>query len=212
MWGNATYRGNIYRYNCWHHIGNQTNPHEEPACGQAGIRLDDAISGTQIYGNVFYRSSAGRLGFGGVQIHGGKDNVIENNVFTECMAALSFSPWGDARWRQFVADAMNAADIDPSLYVKRYPELERLAEDHDVNRISRNLVLNCEDFLRRDSGRAVVLDNVVMSVGADAVQTTAQGIDLHALAPLMNQHGLAPIPFDEIGLYESGLRPSQPER
>ena len=212
MWGNATYRGNVYHYNYWHHIGNQVNPHEEPGCGQAGIRLDDAISGTQIFGNIFYRASAGRAGFGGVQIHGGKDNVIENNVFAECMAAISFSAWGEERWHTFVADAMNAPDIDPALYVERYPELERLAEDHDVNRVSRNLVLNCEEFLRRDSGRAVALDNVVTSEGTDALQPTEHGIDLHALAPLMTQHKLAPIPFDEIGLYESGLRPSRPER
>ena len=37
---NVTYRGNILRYNYWHDIGSGR------ACGQAGIRLDDAISGT----------------------------------------------------------------------------------------------------------------------------------------------------------------------
>ncbi|MEA1952649.1 MAG: right-handed parallel beta-helix repeat-containing protein, partial [Planctomycetota bacterium] len=65
MFGNATYRGNVYRYNYWHHIGIGRGGQEEPACGRAGIRLDDAISGTLIFGNVFYRCSAGKLGFGG---------------------------------------------------------------------------------------------------------------------------------------------------
>ena len=212
MWGNATFRGNVYRYNMWRYIGNQVNPQEAPECGQAGIRLDDAISGTLIYGNVFHRASAGRLGFGGVQIHGGKDNVIENNVFADCMAAISFSPWGDERWRKFVADAMAAADIDPVLYVARYPELERLADDCDVNRVSHNLAINCKQFLHRDSGRAIATDNVTTAEPDGAVQFAGQAIDLPALETAVAQAGLAPIPLAEIGLYESPLRASRPER
>ena len=212
MWGNATYRGNIYRHNYWHHIGNQVNPHDEPGCGHAGIRLDDAISGTLIEGNVFHRSSAGRAGFGGVQIHGGKDNLVDNNVFVECMAAISFSAWNEDRWKAFVAEAMNAPEIDPALYVQRYPELERLAEDHDVNRVSHNLVLNCEEFIRRDSGRSTVEDNIVTTLDAGALPVKDGALDLAALASLMKEHGLAPIPFDEIGLAEDGVRPKHEGR
>ena len=211
MWGNATYRGNVYRYNYWHHVGNQVNPHEEPACGQAGIRLDDAISGTHVYGNVFYRASAGRVGFGGVQIHGGKENVIENNVFVECMAAVSFSPWGEERWQKFVANAMVADDVDAELYLERYPELAQLAENHDANSIVRNLVVNCEEFLRRERGYNVFADNVLAPVADDALSTAEGGLNLEALVPLMQRHGLAPIPFGEIGLYECDLRAGLPE-
>jgi hypothetical protein len=66
MFGNPTFRGNVYRCNYWHHIGNWRGTGEQPKCGQAGIRLDDAICGTRIYGNVFEHCSAGKLGFGGV--------------------------------------------------------------------------------------------------------------------------------------------------
>jgi hypothetical protein len=207
MWGNATFRGNIYRYNYWHHIGNQADPHAAPDCGQAGIRLDDAISGTRIYGNVFYRSSAGKLGFGGVQIHGGKDNVIDNNVFVDCMAAISMSAWGEKRWHDFVANAMTAEDIDPVLYVERYPELARLAEDHDVNRFANNLVLNCEELVRRDSGRLVLEGNVVTNV--DMLPKEEGELDLTEILPLLREHELAPIPVEEIGLHESPLRTGQ---
>ena len=55
MWGDPAFRGNIFRCNYWHHIGNWRHPNEGPDCGQAGIRLDDAISGVLIYGNIFYR-------------------------------------------------------------------------------------------------------------------------------------------------------------
>mgnify|MGYP000293662063 CR=1 FL=1 len=103
MFGNPAYRGNVIRFNFWHHIGSGHN-----VAGQAGIRLDDFISAVHVYGNVFYRSAGGR--FGGVQIHGGKDNVVDNNLFVDCKYALSFSPWGNARWLERLArDSTKAA-------------------------------------------------------------------------------------------------------
>jgi len=40
-------------------------------------------------------------------------------------------------------------------------ELARLAEDHDVNTISRSLVFRCGEFLRRDRGQNRLADNLV---------------------------------------------------
>jgi len=81
MWGNPTFRGNVFRYNYWHDIGNTLG------VGQAGIRLDDWISGVVIYGNIFQRCARGN--FGGIQINQGSDNLIENNVFADCRTAVS---------------------------------------------------------------------------------------------------------------------------
>lgn len=97
IYGNPAYRGLMLRYNFWHHIGSGYN-----VAGQSGIRLDDFISDVLIYGNVFYRCAGGR--FGGVQIHGGKDNFVDNNLFIDCKAAVSFSPWGQTRWLQRLAE------------------------------------------------------------------------------------------------------------
>lgn len=198
MFGNATYRGNIYRYNYWHHIGNWKNRGAAPDLGRAGIRLDDAISGVLIYGNVFYRASAGLHGFGGVQIHGGKDNILDNNLFIDCAAAVSFSPWGEKRWRDFVKNAMDNQAIDPELYLRRYPELKALSENHDANHLWRNLAYNCKEFLRHDSKRNTLVDNQVSS-GPE-------------LAPpiLPGWPGMRPIPFNEIGLYHDRYRPTLP--
>ena len=200
MFGNPTYRGNVYRYNYWHHIGNWKNPGASPALGRAGIRLDDAICGVLIYGNVFYRASAGAHGFGGVQIHGGKDNILDNNVFIDCAAAISCSPWGDQRWRDYVKKALEADAIDATLYRQRYPELQNLAAAHDVNAISRNFSYNCGEFLRHDSKRNTVLDNQI---------TTGAEIRPPALP---NWPGLRPIPFAEIGLYRDQYRRSLPSQ
>ena len=56
IFGNPTFRGNIFRYNYWHHIGAWRETDEQPACGQCAIRLDDAISGTLIKGNIMERN------------------------------------------------------------------------------------------------------------------------------------------------------------
>ncbi|HQH70427.1 MAG TPA: hypothetical protein PK166_18675, partial [Candidatus Hydrogenedentes bacterium] len=111
-------------------------------------------------------------------------------------------------WREFVAKAMESPEIEPQLYLERYPELERLPEDHDVNTIARNLVLNCGEFIRRDSKRAILEDNVITTT--DAALTSDTGLNLQALAPFLSDQGLAPIPFGEIGLYGSAVRAQTP--
>jgi hypothetical protein len=197
MFGNPTYRGNVYRFNYWHHIGNWRARGEQPNCGQAGIRLDDAICGTLIYGNIFERCSTGKLGFGGVQIHGGKDNVVDNNVFIDCAAAISFSPWGENRWRDFVASALSAKGIDKALYLQRYPALASLVENPNRNAVYRNVLVRCGELLRRAPRSIEALDNTTLTEG-DAT--------LRPENPLFKRPGFAPIPVEEIGLYEDAFR------
>lgn len=205
MFGNPTFRGNVFRYNFWHHVGNQRNPTEEPDCGQAGIRLDDAISGQVVYGNVFYRCSAGKHGFGGVQIHGGKDNWIDNNLFIDCMAAVSFSPWDEGRWKEHTANALKAGDVDAALYLERYPDLARLAEGANVNLIGRNLALRCGEFLRRDRGYAQLFGNLATDQASGLTMSSES--DLRTIDPSAAiRFGLEPIPVTEIGLYGDEYR------
>jgi len=208
MWGNPTYRGNVFRFNWWHDIGNQVNPTEAPDCGHAGIRFDDAISGQYVHANVFERASAGRAGFGGVQIHGGKDNTINNCVFLECMVGISFIPWGEKRWKEFVAGKMDSADIDRDLYLERYPELKQLEENHDTNKVTNNLVINCGKFLFRDSERIYQENNVELKEKLSLpMETTKRWKYINYL---LKEHGLEPIPFENIGLYRCHYRKSVP--
>ena len=209
MWGSATYRGNIYRYNYWHHIGPQGESLEDVECGRAGIRLDDKISGTRLYGNIFYRASAGKAGFGGVQVHGGKDNLIDNNVFLQCMAAISFSTWGEERWRTSIENELKEKDIDPGLYLQRYPELKELADYHDRNYVRQNLILNCSEFIRRQTDQIQVSGNTVTTVDLATLTGENGKLDLYMLLPLMEEHGLSVLPVGEFGLYETPLRTPQ---
>ncbi len=75
-----TKRGTQIRYNYLHDIigfgqenGKWTSPHMN-----WGIYLDDGTCGTHVYGNIVARTI-----LGGVHIHGGRDNVIENNILVD---------------------------------------------------------------------------------------------------------------------------------
>ena len=197
MFGNPTYRGNVFRYNYWHHIGNWDGAGENPKCGQTGIRLDDAICGTVIYGNIFERCSVGKLGFGGVQIHGGKENIVDNNLFVDCSAAVSFSIWNEKRWLEFVNAALDNPQIDKTLYLKRYPDLALLKDNANVNHIWRNVALRCGEWFRRSHNRIDAIDNT---------QLAEMQFKPAADCPAFRQPGFAPIPVDEIGLYTDSYR------
>jgi hypothetical protein len=203
---NPSYRGNVLRYNFWHDIGSGGVP-----CGQAGVRLDDAICGMLIYGNVFHRCSHGL--FGGVQIHGGKENIVENNLFVDCDYAVSFSGWGANRWKSFLGEAARSGRVFTNeLYLARYPQLARLGDNADVNFLWRNLVVNCGGFLTRDRGIQDVMDNLIASADPGFVDAARQNFTLKNDARVFTQSGFRPIPFGEIGLYQSGHRASWPAR
>ena len=142
MWCDPSYRGNVMRYNYWQDI----NSGNDDPCGQAAIRFDDAISGALVYGNYFDNTSNGI--FGGVQIHGGQFNILDNNVFINCKIGVSWSAWGERRLRQFLDEPrikglMAAVDIDGELYRSRYPELPVAPELADSNSVWRNLFVSC---------------------------------------------------------------------
>ena len=168
------------------------------------------ISGTLIYGNIFRRCAAGRLGFGGVQIHGGKENVVDNNLFVDCATAVSFSPWGDQAWRERTASALDAGAIDRTLYLLRYPDLARLNENLNANHLWRNLVVNCGEFLRRNRGGARLLGNCV-ATNRTAFPDTARGVfQFGDAASLLERASFQPLPFNEIGLYRDAFRGELP--
>lgn len=210
MFGNPAYRGNEIRYNFWHHIGSGHN-----VAGQSGIRLDDFISGTLLYGNVFYRCAGGR--FGGIQIHGGKDNMADNNLFIDCRFAFSFSPWGGRRWLERLSRPGTQAaiqrggmDITKPPFSTRYPDLARMKENPDRNYIWRNLAVRCGQFSTRDRGVNEYLDNHAIQEDPGFAGPARRDFSLPPDAPIYRRFGFRPIPFGEIGLYEDAYRASWP--
>ncbi len=192
MWFNPSYQGIVIRYNQWSDMSGRTGHN-----GAAGVRLDDMISGVQIYGNVFER--CGSVIFGAVQIHGGKENVVENNLFYQCHAAVSFSPWGEKRWLEFLDKDVvqnklyKDVDTSSSLYQEKYPVLRDLRSNHDRNIVKNNLIVDCKElFLRNKNNVNVIKDNNVFPSGGKTVEQLC-GPDV------MKLYGLETIPIEKMG-------------
>ncbi len=189
MFGNPLYRGVVIRWNRWSDIRGGTHN------GAAGVRLDDMISGVAVHGNIFER--CGAVAFGGVQIHGGKENVVDGNLFLDCHAGVSFSRWGQKRWLESIQRFLQQAGQDP--YSSRYPDLALLKTDADVNIVSRNLFIRCESVFLRDGGVEQTALNAATTRSFD-LQAASQGGLVHddpRLKPLL----LEPIPLEEMGPY-----------
>jgi hypothetical protein len=115
-----TYRGNRIRYNYIHHTGGV-------GMGSMGIYMDDCVSGTEIYGNIFYKVQ--RAAFLG----GGRDHHVINNIFVECNHAVELDGRGldpSPTWREMVDKTMRQrlVDMPSGTYRERYPALKEL--DH----------------------------------------------------------------------------------
>lgn len=206
MWGNPTYRGVVYRYNYWYDIG---NPRE---VGQAGIRLDDAISGVLIYGNIFFRCAEGL--FGGVQIHGGKDNIVDHNLFVDCQGAVSFSTWGERRWREFLnlpetqRKTTKEVDLHSPPYATRYPGVADLESHADRNFIWRNAVIQCRQFLMRSPAVTETLGNYLSTRDPGFASLPKGDFRLPDNSALYDRLVWRPLPVSAIGLYPHPLRAS----
>ena len=184
MWGNPSYRGVVIRHNRWRDIGGG----DHAPCGQAGIRFDDAISGMLVYGNLFERTSTGN--FGGVQIHGGHNNIIDSNVFVDCNYGVSFSPWGMKRWNEYLnldriqKHLFTEVNIRTLPYSRRYPELAELGKKADINSFWRNTFIGCNTSFYKKPAGTDEWDNRSLPAGT----------------------ATAPHPFDAAGLYDDPMR------
>jgi hypothetical protein len=113
-----TYRGNRIRYNFIHDTGGV-------GMGSMGVYMDDNVSGTEIFGNVFYKVE--RAAFLG----GGRDHQVINNIFVDCNYAVELDGRGLDRspvWRGMVNDYMRQrlAEVPAALYRERYPAMKTL--------------------------------------------------------------------------------------
>jgi hypothetical protein len=194
MFGNPLYRGVSIRWNHWSNIVGGTH------CGAAGVRLDDMISGVTVQGNIFER--CGAVLFGGVQIHGGKENLIDGNVFLDCFAGISYSRWPPARWLESIDRFLPQASQPP--YAMEYPELKTLKDDPNVNYVCRNVFARCKPALLRAGGIQQTAVNVTTDQPLEMSQLfQPDGIRDHRY---VRRALLEQIPIDDIGPYDHSWR------
>ena len=196
MFYNYGYRGVVIRYNLWEDILGGS------LCGAAGVRFDDMVSGQTVYGNIF--RNVGAVHFGAVQIHGGKDNLVENNVFYRCRFGVSFSPWSQESWdnaleREEVKSKLHSeVDIDGPLYTGRYPALkEDIHKNVNRNIIKNNLAIGCFKMFNDERGYNVLQNNSALFMGESAEK--CKSIEYYLLPEVLEEYGLKPIPWKEIG-------------
>jgi len=186
-----SYRRLVFRYNHFRDItGGET------LCGAAGIRFDDLISGHIVYGNVF--ENCGGTQFGAVQIHGGKDNWVTNNVFYNCLYAISCTTWPLEHWKnQFKGqlDKCEKVDCFGPLYRLRYPELNQpVNENLNRNYSVDNLVVNVKQLYRNGGS--------LCESGNTHIEASDKPLSYYLNPSVLETYGLKEIPFDKIGVEE----------
>lgn len=217
-----TYRGNRIRHNFIHHTGGV-------GMGSMGVYMDDCVSGTEIFGNVFYRVHWA------VFLGGGRDHRVENNLFVECDPAVRADGRGldpSPVWRGMVDDTMRRRlrAVPLAFYRERYPALRSLDRYYGApdgpplvgadftgvppenNLIARNVCVGkwLELAWHAQPEWFNVRDNYV---GAEVGLVAPDQMDFRIQpdSPVWKT-GFQPIPFAQIGLQPDPLRQELEQR
>jgi len=203
-----TMRGNRIRHNYFHEISG-------PGLhGAMAVYLDDAASGTTVVGNVFYRAS--RAAF----IGGGRDNVIENNVFVECRPSVHVDARGLGWMHATVAPGglmhqrLAAMPYQQPPWSTRYPELARILEENPPaphgNRVVRNISVGGTWLnLEKAAEPGVTFENNLVDQDPHFVDADQRNFQLRPDSPAW-QLGFQKIPVEQIGLREDEWRQARP--
>lgn len=212
---NPSCRGNIIRYNFWHHIGSSMG------LGTAAIYFDDGDGGDTVFGNIFYRCGYPNKGsFGSVYSHGGHDNLAKNNIFIECERALGSSPWNNERWKNAINDAddthwqaklLKEVDITKPPYTTHYPALagfmDLTSEHLRINRALNNVFVRCA-AVSNGNWQVPLKENWSTDDDPGFVNATKGDFRLNTTSEVFSKlPGFKAIAFDKIGLVKNALRP-----
>jgi len=199
-------RGTVIRNNFMHHI----NGFEGRGC--VGVYLDDMFCGTEISGNVFYKVTSAAF------IGGGRDCVVKNNIFVNCVPAMHIDDramnWANYHVGTTMTDRLKEMPYLQPPWSERYPELLKILDDEPAAPKG-NVVINnvCyggkwDDIcpIAKKTGR---FENNILDVDPEFVQPEEMDFQLRPDSPVYGM-GIEPIPFGKIGLYQDDRRASWP--
>ena len=221
-------QGNVFRHNYLHHIWGK----DGGAC--RGIYLDDEFSGALIQGNIFHQV------YQAVFLGGGRDNVVENNIFVDCPKAFHV----DARGIGWAAYAVNpriqkaretgvlcGVRFQKPPFSTRYPKLAAMLDDEPAkpkgNVARRNIFWEGDGaFLRRLFQRKPIPDTWWKAIEHKVVDLVKLEDNLVNVDPRFSDTerecfqfqkdspawklGFEPIPTEKIGLYDDVCRATWP--
>jgi hypothetical protein len=201
-----TMRGTVIRHNYMHHI----NGFEGRGC--VGVYLDDMLCGITIYGNVFYKVT--RAAF----IGGGRDCIVENNIFVDCNPALHIDAramgWASYHVGTTMTDRLNDMPYKNELWSKRYPKLVNILEDEPAapkgNYVACNISVGGKwDGVHNQARPYVTFEDNMIDQDPGFVGTPPESFQLRDDSPAYKM-GFKPIPVDKIGLQKDNKRASWP--
>lgn len=197
-----TFRGNIIRFNSIHDTGGV-------GMGSMGVYMDDCVSGTTIYGNLFKNVQRA------VFLGGGRDFYVENNVFVDCRPAIALDARGldkSPDWHDMVYAYMKQrlAEMNPDQppYSTRYPELAALKKYYASNAgippgnitIAHNICANSQWLsLQWQANKAMVhVDQNLINADPHFVNAAAGNYQLRSDSPAFGL-GFKKLPLEQIG-------------
>jgi len=210
-----TYRGNSIRYNYIHETGGVR--------GSKGIYMDDCVSGTEVYGNIFYKVHWGMF------IGGGRDHLVENNLFVDCHLAVRADGRGvdpKPMWQNMVNNMMRESlkEVPVNLYRERYPAIKTLDRYYgkpgdkpitgkdfkgippEGNVIVTNVCFGpWKEITEFADEKIFDIRNNYITDDLNKVGTPETGFIIPSDSPVWKT-GFKPIPFNEIGLYSDHYR------
>lgn len=182
-----------------------------------GVYMDDCVSGTEIYGNVFRNVQRA------VFLGGGRDFKVRNNLFINCQPAVQIDGRGlDKRpvWHDMVYQTMRERLDDMNWkkppYSARYPELADLEKYYQAEDgvPPGNILLECNISVGAAwlhigwNARQEHVQSRDNLVGQDVRFFDQAGGDyrLKEDSPALKL-GFQPIPFQRLGLIGDEYRP-----
>lgn len=215
-----TARGTTIRHNHFHDIERKIDAKEgmEGFAEVMSVYLDDCTCGITISGNIFHR------GGNAVLIGGGRENVVENNLFVDCRVAISIDARAET-WMKanFFAPAgpimtpLKAVPYDKPPYSTRYPRLANILQDEPglpkYNRIVRNIGVGGKWIAGLDglNGATVEVSDNLTDADPKFVDPARADFRLQDDSP-SHKLGFQPIPVERIGLLDDDTRASRPEK
>jgi hypothetical protein len=196
-----TARGTVIRNNFLHDI------HGPGRFGSRGVYLDDQASGIAVQGNLFVRVEQPLV------IGGGRDNLVDNNLFVNSTPALYIDARGRT-WQQRETDdpegtlrkGLRQVPYKKPPYTDRYPGLAELLElspgSPIGNTIRRNVVIGGQALLTKDGAdRYLEVDRLFGASDAALADTSAANMARHAVAFALDSQsralrdGFSPLPL-----------------
>lgn len=189
-------RGTVIQYN---YFSNIVPPNNKTS--MCGIYFDDGSGGMTIRKNIFYK--VGSIGFGSVFMHGGHDNLIEENVFMDCPMAVGHAFWNNDRYKKYISEnaliqerIKKIVDIESDVYLLKYPSLKDFFTrvDNRFNTVSNNLFIRSQScqmgYLSLKGNKTLLSDATVPE------NLNWQEINL-------SNKEIEPFPFDKVGVINS---------